>query len=235
MAAARVNEGGVERRIFCRAKSNIGPDTGGWEYRLDLASVPGVPGVTAVYARWGEALEGSARDLLAEAEATEDPEERGELDEAVDWLRKLLVNGSVDSKQIRSDAKESGVAWRTVERAKTRLGAKASKASFSGGWRWSLPDHGDQDDPQGSQDSTPENLGGLGKSESLEPRRDAGSTEGRQPPKDNRQNRGVGGLRSNPGGARVSGDHEVEDRQDRQSVAESASPEGDPGQIEVEI
>jgi putative DNA primase/helicase len=49
MAAARVNEGDAERRIFCRAKSNIGPDTGGWEYQLALGDVPGVPGVTAVW------------------------------------------------------------------------------------------------------------------------------------------------------------------------------------------
>jgi putative DNA primase/helicase len=80
MAAARVNEGGAERRIFCRAKSNIGPDSGGWEYQLDLAGVPGAPGVTAVWLRWGAVLEGSARDLLAEAETTVDPEERTKVD-----------------------------------------------------------------------------------------------------------------------------------------------------------
>jgi hypothetical protein len=177
-------------------------------------------------------LEGSARDLLAEAEATgADPEDQSQLDEAVDWLRALLREGPVDSKQIGKDAKASGIAWRTVERAKTRLGVKANKASFSGGWRWSLPDHGDpEDDPQPSQDPALENLGGLGglgKSESLEPRRDAGPTEDRQNHEDDRQNRGVGGLRSNPSGARVPGDSEVEDRQDRQGVGDRACPDAE--------
>jgi hypothetical protein len=173
-------------------------------------------------ARWEETLKGSARDLLAEAEATGDPEEQSELDEAVDWLRALLANGPAGSKEIRSDAKQAGIAWRTIERAKTRLGVKASKASFSGGWRWSLPDHSDpEDDPQPSQDPTQQNiggLGGLGKSESLEPRCGAGSTEDRQYPEDDRQNRGVGGLGQNPSGARVPGDRDAEDRQDRQRV-----------------
>jgi hypothetical protein len=79
-------------------------------------------------------------DLLAEAEADamSDPEERSATDEAVDWLRALLTTGDVGSKEIRSDAKQAGIAWRTVERAKIRLGVKTVKASFSGGWRWSL-------------------------------------------------------------------------------------------------
>ena len=153
MAAARVNEGGAERRIFCRAKSNIGPDSGGWEYQLDVAGVPGAPGVTAVWVRWGAVLEGSARDLLAEAETTVDPEERTKVDEAVDWLRALLKDGPVDSNEVRTAAKQSAVAWMTVERAKTRLGAKAIKATYAGGWRWCLPEHipreNDTNHPQG--------------------------------------------------------------------------------------
>jgi hypothetical protein len=155
--------------------------------------------------------------------AAGDPEERSELDEAADWLGKLLENGPVDSKEICSGAKQSGVAWRTVERAKARLRVKAVKATFSGAWRWELPDHRSP-----KNDSNPSQLGGLGESESPEPSCGAGSTQGRQTP-------GIGGLGSTPGGERVPGDREAEDRQDRQSVGESACPEGDPGQIAVEI
>jgi hypothetical protein len=61
----------------------------------------------------------------------------------------------------------------------------------------------------------------------LEPSCDAGSTQDRQSPEDDRQNRGVGGIRSNPGGARVSGDREVEDRQDRQCVGNGGHVGGD--------
>ena len=160
MAAARVREGDTERRIFCRAKSNIGPDTGGWEYRLELTDVPGVPDVTVVRAQWGKVLEGSARDLLAEADASSDPEERGKMDEAVEWLRALLANGPVETNQIRSDAKQAGIAWRTVERAKGILGVKSRKRDFAKGWWWSLPEHGGQQ---------PQNVGGLRESDPIEP------------------------------------------------------------------
>ena len=224
MAAARVNEGGAERRIFCRAKSNIGPDSGGWDYQLDLAGVPRAPGVTAVCARWGKVLEGSARDLLAEAEGTIDPEERDKLTEAVDWLAELLKGGPVDSKEIRSDAKQAGVAWMTVERAKVRLGAKAFKATFSGGWRWSLPEHTPPENDTNPLHSA--NLDGLRKPTLLKPSCGAGSTEGRQPLKEappstplkpscgagstkgrqaSEKNEDLDGLRSNPGVVRVPG------------------------------
>jgi hypothetical protein len=143
----------------------------------------------------------------------------------------VVRDGPVDSKQIAKDAKQAGIAWRTVERAKTRLGVKATKASYSGAWRWSLPDYGDpEDDPHPSQTPTPENLGGLGglgKSEPLEPRRGAGPTEHRQSPEDGRQNSGIGGLRQNPSGARVPGDRDAEGRQDRQSVGDGGHVEGD--------
>jgi len=80
MAAARDGTD-PERRIFCRTKSNIGPDMGGWEYRLELTDVAGAEGLRAVRARWGQWLEGSAKDLLAGAEASgdPDPEQRSKL------------------------------------------------------------------------------------------------------------------------------------------------------------
>jgi len=246
MAAARGHEADAEQRLFCRAKSNIGPDTGGWDYRLDLGEVPGTPGVTAVWARWGKVLKGSARDLLAEAEATGDPEEKSELDDAVEWLRKLLANGPVDSKEIRSDAKQAGIAWRTVERAKARLGVKPSKAGFSGGWRWSLSGHSDPEDDRPS--SHIGGLGGLGGSEPLQPSCGAGSTEDRQgaetvgglggdgddvggvgksgptedcqAPEDRPPKERAGGLRQNLGRTRVLRDRDAEGRQDRQGVGD---------------
>ncbi len=78
----------------------------------------------------------SADEAMA---SPEEPEERGAMGEAVRWLGELLKDGSVDSKEIFSDAKQAGIAWRTVERAKARLGVKATKASYAGGWRWTLP------------------------------------------------------------------------------------------------
>ena len=92
------------------------------------------------------------------------------MDEAVEWLRALLANGPVETNQIRSDAKQAGIAWRTVERAKGILGVKSRKRDFAKGWWWSLPEHGGQQ---------PQNVGGLRESDPLEPSCGAGSTEGR--------------------------------------------------------
>ena len=138
MATARVREADTERRIFCRAKSNIGPDTGGWDYRLDLADVPGTPGVTAVRVRWGDALEGSARDLLAEAEMTSDPDERSDLDDCKEFLRGLLSDGPVPSKQVKADVGGAGHSWATVRRAQKALGIVPEKQGMKGPWLWRL-------------------------------------------------------------------------------------------------
>jgi len=141
----------------------------------------------------------------------------------MDWLGKLLKDGPVDSKEIRAAAKQSGVAWTTLERAKPLLGVKAIKMAYSGGWRWCLPEHCPEDDPP---PSNTEGLGGLGKQTPLKSSPGAGSTEDRQPLKkpppstplerscragstEDRQATeevdGLDGLRSNLGAVRVVG------------------------------
>jgi hypothetical protein len=36
-------------------------------------------------------------------------------------------------------ARDAGIAWRTVRRAKDDLGIKPAKTGFNGAWEWSLP------------------------------------------------------------------------------------------------
>ena len=66
--AAKPRKEDLLARILVRAKSNIGPDTGGFEYELRQDSLPDHPEIESSYVSWGNAVEGSARDILAEAE-----------------------------------------------------------------------------------------------------------------------------------------------------------------------
>jgi putative DNA primase/helicase len=59
--------------------------------------------------------------------------------EAEEFLQELLADGPVPSKQVKADSKEAVIAWRTIERAKSRLGIVANKTGMDGGWMWSLP------------------------------------------------------------------------------------------------
>lgn len=122
-----------ERRVFMRAKSNIGPDDGGFAYELERVEV--APGVEGQRVRWIEPLEGTARELLAEAETTDDDADRGD---AADWLRDLLRAGPVAVPDIKRLAAQSGLPWRTVQRARHRVGAEFKRTGFGKPALWSL-------------------------------------------------------------------------------------------------
>ena len=90
---------------------------------------------------WGEAVEGSARDLSAEAETVgEDTVE--ERREAADWLQDLLAAGPVAAKEVESLAEPAGFKWRTVQRAKKKAGVTSERAGFGPGAKqfWRLKD-----------------------------------------------------------------------------------------------
>ena len=126
------------RRVLMRAKSNIGPDDGGFAYALERVEV--APEVEGQRVLWLEALQGTARELLADAEA--DPENSdGTTTTGVDgFLRALLANGPVSAKIIKADADGAGYAWRTVQLSATRLRVVRRKEGMKGGWVWALPD-----------------------------------------------------------------------------------------------
>ena len=140
VAAKHQEEGDDGRtvRLFCRAKSNIGPDDGGFEYDLHQAELKTHPGIFSSSVLWGDAVEGAARELLATADATGDDGEGGTLAEAKRFLSDLLADSPVPTKAIRADADGAGYAWRTVQRAQKALGVIAVKEGMKGGWVWKL-------------------------------------------------------------------------------------------------
>lgn len=158
-AKVKADEDGEPRRVLVRAKSNIGPDDGGFAYSLDRVEV--APEVEGQRVLWLEALEGSARDLLAEAEADPDGDaESSALDEAIHFLRSELRDGPKPAKAIFKEARDAGHSERTVKRAKSELQAESVKEKA--GWVWALPVKG-ANSAKGAKVSSGQNPGTVAK------------------------------------------------------------------------
>jgi putative DNA primase/helicase len=124
-----------EPRRLVRAKSNIGPDSGGFAYTLFGTLVPGHD-FSAQRIDWGAALEGSARELMA----VEQMDMAGEaVDDAESFLGDILQAGPMATREIKAAANAHGHTWRTLERAKKSMGVVAVKGGFNEGWSWQLP------------------------------------------------------------------------------------------------
>ncbi len=134
VAAARAvfavtrDEDDQKRRLILPIKNNLGDDETGLAY--SIAQNP----VGAPYLLWEtEPVTETAAEIFAKQP------QRTEQENAAEWLSDLLGNGPMRVTQVKTEATEAGLAWRTVQRAKAMLGAEAKKESFGGGWRWHLP------------------------------------------------------------------------------------------------
>jgi putative DNA primase/helicase len=124
------------RRVLLRAKSNNGPDGGGFAYDLQQAPLPDFPGIEASCVVWGEAIDGTARDVLAETEVDHDAAGR----DAAGFLRELLLSGERAAKDVFAEAGAAGYSRDAMHRAKRKIGAVAVKQGMLGGWVWRLSD-----------------------------------------------------------------------------------------------
>jgi len=148
MVAKSKHEDGSVKRLLVRSKNNLGEDSGGFEFDIEQGEVPSAAGVFASRVLWGGAIDGDARDLMAEAESLQDPDGAG--DEAEAFLVEVLRDGPVPSKLIQADARGAGLNWRTVERKKQKMGIVAEKLGMTGGWSWRLPMPNEREDRQKS-------------------------------------------------------------------------------------
>ena len=64
--------------------------------------------------------------------------EHSALSEDVEFLQEVLIS-VVLSKQARAKAEEAGYSWRTIRRAKDKLGIIPTKTRFDGNWERALP------------------------------------------------------------------------------------------------
>lgn len=165
VAAKSHDDEGNERRIFARAKSNIGPDDGGFDYTMDQIELESHPGIFAARVLWGQALDGTARDLLGNAEDSEG--DKSERDDAKAFLTSLLNDGPVSSKQVKADSDGAGYSWATIRRAQKEAGIEVVKQGFgkAGVWLWTLPKV--LKECKGAHSQSVSNLSILGKSEHL--------------------------------------------------------------------
>lgn len=67
------------------------------------------------------------------------PRDRSAADEAREWLKDFLSEGSREQHECRSKAEAVGISYGTLRRAKDALRVRSYKATMRGPWLWGLP------------------------------------------------------------------------------------------------
>lgn len=133
LAAKTKGRDGEDRRLLVRGKSNIGPDTGGIEYTVEEAEP--MPGISTSQLVWGDAVDGSASELLDEwARGQRRP---SAVDAAAGFLRNILAGGELPAKSVMAEAIAAGISEAAVRRSSS--GAGVCKRKTAEGWLWSVP------------------------------------------------------------------------------------------------
>ena len=177
MVAAKVqSEDDKPLRVLARAKSNIGPDDGGFEYHLEQTEIQ--TDVFASHVAWGNAVEGSARELLTDP----DDDAGNDANDAATILQAELVSDCwTPADAAKKAVTRQGFTAKQVWSASKKLGVIRKKGGMTAGWYWRLPGGVDpelpaedsQKPPEDSEDSVLRNVESLESSESSEPTRRA--------------------------------------------------------------
>ena len=77
--------------------------------------------------------------------------DRGNKDEAAEWLTDLLAVGPLGTGEIKKAAAAEGYSWATLRRAQKLAGVTSRKQGFDGGWTWSLPSTDEGAQPRDQQ------------------------------------------------------------------------------------
>lgn len=150
VAAKPRPEPGVEEepaRLFLRAKSNIGPDDGGFAYALERVEV--APDVEGQCVAWGEPLKGAARELLGDAEGEprdaadyEADDAHSATDEAIEFLRNILSGSEpMLGREVKRLMLGEGYGAKVTRTAREKLGVNITRAGAGKDAcsHWALP------------------------------------------------------------------------------------------------
>jgi hypothetical protein len=125
------------RRLFLPVKNNLAPLGKGLAFRLEQRLV--ADGIVGSSVSWEtEPVTITADQAL---QAADDRGGRGRAGaEAEEFLLDALAGGAIAVKDLQDDAKQAGLSWATLRRAKDRLGIVAERESHgrdgAGRWTW---------------------------------------------------------------------------------------------------
>lgn len=126
VAKQQHDEGGESNWLLMRAKSNIGPDGGGFIYQLQQAELIDHPGLFSSLVVWKQAIDGTAQEWLARAERFENSSQ-GIKEKAMHFLAELLADGPLAQTYIQELCSNAGYSDATIKRAKEALNIKSTK------------------------------------------------------------------------------------------------------------
>ncbi|MEK6683231.1 MAG: AAA family ATPase [Nitrospirota bacterium] len=118
-------------RIVAPSKMNLAIEPKAIAYHLESSG-------DSVRVVWDGTTEHSTADLM---DSPGTAEERGAMKDAVDFLRATLYGEPITTDDLKRQASLAGIAWRTIERARTRLHVQTGKLHGpKGPWFVWLPD-----------------------------------------------------------------------------------------------
>lgn len=121
------------RRIMAPVKSNIGPDTDGYAWRVQSVVLP-QQGIKTSKVVFEDTVYRSTADELLGVRS----EGGAALKEAMDFLKAMLGNGAIHSAKLKEDAQAAGINESTLIRARRALGVIPQKVGDK--WYSRLPE-----------------------------------------------------------------------------------------------
>jgi len=127
-----------QRRLFMPLKNNLGTDNSGFAYTVEGLRLP-ESDIETSHVMWeNELVTATADQVFGQADETHD--ERTAMVDAKAFLRDLLRDGGVESKQIELDARGAGHSMTTLRRAAKEMNLRIAKDGYGRGapWKWWL-------------------------------------------------------------------------------------------------
>lgn len=125
-------------RVLARAKSNIAMDDGGCSYSIEECAVG--DGITTTRVLWGDKIEGSAREILADVERIEGDDQSDD-DDPAGALRRILSEGQLTGKEAKKLMTDNGYTQKQIRTAREKLSVAVIREGFGKDIQsyWSLP------------------------------------------------------------------------------------------------
>jgi hypothetical protein len=123
------------RRLFLHAKNNLARPPQGLSFHVEQMVLPDC-NITTSRVSWDfGTVDVTADEAVAASQAKSDAPT---LEEAKQFLEDLIGPGGLDHKVVAQQAKDAGLSWSTIRRAKEKLGIRSERSGFGpdGVWLW---------------------------------------------------------------------------------------------------